>query len=415
MDETGFRFQDLPEDVLLYTLGFLESQILLAVVRADRRLHAVATPVLYRCIVLPHPPAVLANRTAAAKLLITLTKNPTLATFIQHLENAPPTIPPTIIYGISHETISGAYIQVPGLMASEDVEIPQTSLNNSMRLCVNMRSLKVQSPIQATGIQEDGGWLNFLLEPGIKLKKLTLFVKPHIAGVSGWNRFLARILDNQTSLEYLDYTGFFPESDHAAQQSVFPDGRVEKWIPNLRTLKGSRISAFNTLLSNERPVERVVVRGVSLTDIRWFVAPFLKKAEGLHEFSCYQAPSGREVDLGVLFASMPALRIFRVKTSLDISLDDLFVKHLPVALALAPCLTEIDFKDTIPPRAQVSLATPVVLSEPVPQDQEVPKGQASLLALYSAACPTLKKFVFLDGRIWVRVDDSWSLEWEPGK
>ncbi|KAG9050678.1 hypothetical protein FS837_003405 [Tulasnella sp. UAMH 9824] len=413
MGETAFRFQDLPEDILLYTLGFLESHVLLAIVRANRRLHALATPVLYRHIVLPHPHSVLANRTAAAKLLITLSKNPSLAVFIQHVENAPPTIPPALIYSIPPETISGA--RVPGLMTSEEVQVPQTSLNNPMRFCVNMRSLKVQTPIQANGVHEDGGWLNFLLEPGIKLKKLTLFVKPGPTGVPAWNRFLARVLDHQTSLEYLDYTGFFPENDHAAQQSIFPEGRVERWLPNLRTLKGSRISAFNTILSNERPVKRVVVRGVSLTDIRWFLAPFLKKAEGLHEFSCYQAVSGREVDLGVLFASMPALRIFRVKTSLEISLDDLFSKHLPNALALAPCLTEIDFKDTIPPRAQVGLATPVVLSEPAPQDQEIPKGQASLLVLYSAACPTLKKFVFLDGRRWVRVDDSWSLEGELGK
>ncbi|KAG8961637.1 hypothetical protein FRC00_011627 [Tulasnella sp. 408] len=218
MDETAFRFQDLPEDILLYTLGFLESHILLAIVRANQRLHALATPVLYRHIVLPNPQHVLANRTTAARLLITLSKNPSLAVFIQSMENAPPTIPPALIYSIPPETISRA--RVPGLTASEQVEVPQTSLNNPMRFCVNMRSLKVQTPIQANGVHEDGGWLNFLLEPGIKLKKLTLLVKPHPSGVPAWNRFLARVLDHQTSLEYLDYTGFFPENDHAAQQGT---------------------------------------------------------------------------------------------------------------------------------------------------------------------------------------------------
>ncbi|KAG8946623.1 hypothetical protein FRC04_011517 [Tulasnella sp. 424] len=405
--ETTFRFQDLPEDLLLYILAFLNSHILSAVARANRRLHALATPILYRSIVLPNPQLVMANRRAAAKLLIALVKNPSLGPFIQHLENAPPTIPATLVYGVPSENVTGA--PIPGLITDEDGDIPQERLSNAMRSCVNLRSLKVQTPMQVSGLQENGGWLNFLLEPEIKLKKLTVLAKPVSTGILAWNRYLARVLDIQTSLEHLDFTGFFPEIDHSAQQSVFPEGRMEKWTPNLRTLKGSRISAFTTLLSNERPLERVAVRGVSLTDIRWFIAPSLKKAVGLREFSCYQAPSGRDVDLGVLFQAMPALRIFRVKTSLEIPLDDLFSKHLPIALTSAPCLTEIDFKDTMPPRAQVSLATPVVLSEPASQDQEVPNGQAALLALYSVACPTLETFVFLDGRRWTRGEDTWRL------
>ncbi|KAG8946622.1 hypothetical protein FRC04_011516 [Tulasnella sp. 424] len=153
-DEPTFRFQDLPDDLLLYILSFLSPHILSAVARANRRVHELATPILYRSIVFPNAQFFMADRTAATKLLTTLAKNPSLGSFIQHLENAPPTIPPAIIYGIaSSGNITGP---IP-LITDEDGNVTQESLSKAMRLCVNLRSLEVQTFMQFStgGLQEN--------------------------------------------------------------------------------------------------------------------------------------------------------------------------------------------------------------------------------------------------------------------
>ncbi|KAG8892498.1 hypothetical protein FRC01_014125, partial [Tulasnella sp. 417] len=307
----------IPDDVIIYLLDFLDSTAIATMALATRHLQALVTPTLYRTITIPGKEG--NHIRSAAILLRTLSKRPSLTALVRHLENAPPLIPPLVLESVWLENTPpsnslAAFAGQGGYAQSWSHSLPV----EVMKSCVNLQTLTVCGTITSYMIAEADKWLNFLLDPKIKLKSLKLLVNPTNGMIRNiWNNFIAQILDVQSSLEYLDY----PFDDKYPVEKE----RTESWAPKLRMLCGNDVCGFKALLSPKRSIETLVVRSIPVTDIRRCFGAQLNEASTVEEF-VYQGPKVGSTNFADLFEMVPSLKIFRGETWLSAMnpLEDLF-------------------------------------------------------------------------------------------
>ncbi|KAG9050680.1 hypothetical protein FS837_003407 [Tulasnella sp. UAMH 9824] len=326
-----FGLRRIPNDIMIYILDFLESTALAAMALANRHLNELITPTLYRTITIPgggnHG---ISHQISAARLIRTLMHRPSLTVLVRHLENAPPVIPSYLLRSICSGRLtlsySGpAFAQQDGHADSQPYGLPM----DVMKSCVNLRSLTVAGLVTSHPLRETDKWLNFLLDPRIKLKRLKLLAyAQHNIIKTTWNRFVAQILDVQRSLEYLEYPfdNKYPEIERES---------IDKWVPELRVLCGDDVRGFKALLSRNRPIETVVVRGIPMKDIRRSFGPQLTSVDTIEEL-VYEGPQVDSLNFADLFETVPALKIFSGEVWLSVvdPLEDLFLQVGIFPLAL---------------------------------------------------------------------------------
>ncbi|KAG8900000.1 hypothetical protein FRC00_000252 [Tulasnella sp. 408] len=190
-----------------------------------------------------------------------------------------------------------------------------------MKSCLNLQSLTVTGLVSSYLIRGPDNWLNFLLDPSIKLKRLKLPYAHDNTSKITWNRFVAQILDVQLSLEYLEYpfNNKYPEIEKE---------RIDKWVPELRVLCGDNVHGFKALLSRKRSIETVVVRGIPIKDIRRFFGAQLTNVDTIEEF-VYQGPKVDSLNFADLFEMVPSMKVFSGEVWLSVvdSLEDLFMEN----------------------------------------------------------------------------------------
>ncbi|KAG8900001.1 hypothetical protein FRC00_000253 [Tulasnella sp. 408] len=328
MDSTPDRYcwprvglRRIPDDVIFYILDFLQSTALGAMTLANRHLQDLATPALYRYITIPKKEDKhVEHQESAARLLRTLSQRPSLTLLVRSLENAPPVIPLQLLSRISseHTDPSDSQAVPPEEISSRD-SLLGSGLADVMKSCVNLRSLTVDGEVPVLSFLETGNWLSFLLDRSINLKDLKLFVYPKGGiAMAAWNQFVARILEVQLSLEYLDYS-------FDNKTPVFAGEQMEKWTPKLRILGGTQVGGFEALLSSKRSIETMVVRSIPMMDFPHLLGSQLKSASNIKEL-IYHGPEKDSIDFGELFATMPWLSSFRGETWLSVPLEDFFLK-----------------------------------------------------------------------------------------
>ncbi|KAG8961635.1 hypothetical protein FRC00_011625 [Tulasnella sp. 408] len=338
MDSTSYRLnwpkfgsRRIPDDIMIYILDFLESTALAAMALANRHLKEVITPTLYRTITIPGGGNnYISHQTSAAQFIRTLMHRPSLAVLVRHLENAPPVIPSYLLGSAClgctiFSPLIPAFAEQGGSSGSQPHGLPM----DVMKLCVNLRSLTVAGLVPFHLTRETNNWLNFLLDPSIKLKRLKLLAHAqHDTIKTRWNRFVAQILDVQLSLEYLEYPfdNKYPEIEKE---------RIDKWVPELRVLCGDDVRGFKALLSGKRSIETVVVRGIPMKDIRRFLGAQLTDVDTIEEL-VYQGPEVDSLNFADLFETVPSLKVFSGEVWLSVvdPLEDLFlqVSIFPIAL-----------------------------------------------------------------------------------
>ncbi|KAG8911477.1 hypothetical protein FRC01_005690, partial [Tulasnella sp. 417] len=311
--------------------------------QANRHLQDLTTPALYRNITIPRKENEDdKHQRSAARLIRTLSERPPLAALVRSIENAPCFIRLRILERnlSEHTDPSGPQNGLPEESAHSFRRLYQVPIN-VMKSCVNLQSLSVVGPGPSACMIETCRWLNLLLDPNIKLRNLRVFSYPRSRTARYlWGHFVAKVLDVQLSLEYLDYSF----DNHRPEFRV---GRTAIWAPKLRVLGGKHLGGLRALLSNERPIETLVVRSLPMKDICGLGADRLKSVDTLKEI-IYQGPvEDEQPDLLELFGAMPtSLRIFRGEMWLNFPTEDHFLQELLNAFALTPNLTEFGVVDS---------------------------------------------------------------------
>ncbi|KAG9050682.1 hypothetical protein FS837_003409 [Tulasnella sp. UAMH 9824] len=313
----------IPDDIILYIFDVLESTTVAAMTLANRHLQELATPTLYRNITIPRKEGRnIEHLKSAARLLRTLSGRPSLTILVQYLENAPPHIPLHLLGSIwsEHTDLSGSHAVAAEQSAHSHPRLRRLAVD-AMKSCVNLRSLGVAGTFSLE-IVESSPWLAItcLLDSRIKLKMFKTSANWDDS-VSGkiWNHLVARILDVQLSLDYLDFPFTYVDPPLGEE-------RMEKWAPKLRILVGSRTPQLKALLSDTRPIETLVVRSVSMNDMALLCGDQLGGVDTIKEI-IYQGPEVVEpfTSFPAMFGAMPpSLRIFRGEIWLDLPAEDCF-------------------------------------------------------------------------------------------
>ncbi|KAG8961634.1 hypothetical protein FRC00_011624 [Tulasnella sp. 408] len=416
----------IPDDVIIYILDFFESTTLAAMTLANRHLHELATPALYRHITIPEKEGGNSeHRQSAARLLRTLSRRPSLTIFVQHLENAPPQIPLHALKSIwtDHADLSDSNPRSAEQDAHAHSNLQHVAVD-VMKSCVNLRSLHVAGTVSTLQVLDRPQWLSFLLDSSIRLKRFKILTYPE-GPLTGriWQDFVASILDVQLSLEYLDI------NQCSNKNPPFEEEIMEGWAPKLRILVGRHVGGLRPLLSNKRSIETVVVRSILRSDISFLCGDQLRSTDNIKEV-IYQGPEAVEPNnFPVLFSAMPAsLRIFRVEIWLDIGTEEIFFQLINMvtltesvfnvnrqpqlllhALIFTPDLTELDIADSsysISGLLRIAGAD-IFQTDSAWHEEECARDQATWLARYSGICPKLQSLTFPDGKRWIRVENKW--------
>lgn len=394
--------QDLPEELILHTLTFLDSSTLSSFTQAGRYFKAVATPILYRNIALPsNTEGSLNGQNVTARLIRTLVHQPSLARHIHSIDNLPITLHPgfvTILFAPAFGTRTGPRNQLNLLPP----DVPQ----EVMRTCENLRHLSIDARVMWSTFPSGGGWLRFLLDPRVRLRSLIIKGRPLLQAGLAWDEFAPALLTAQSELEYLDHPGFDRlERMCSDGEKVKLEDVTSSWVPKLRILKGRDGSIFKCLLSAHRPLEEIYFYGVSMTEITFRLVPLLQQVPTITAFAC-NAQSGPRMDLKMLLDALPSLRHLKLAILLSGSYDDFFRRELPRALECAAKLEHVDLSDTTSEVDGIDLLI-TTYTGPHPS---ILHTQASLLGKYGTMTPALRSFVFPDERHWAR--SSTASEWE---
>lgn len=156
--------QDLPEELILFTLTFLDASTLSAFTQASRYFKAVATPILYRTIEVPSSTeGYLNGQNATARLIRTLVHQPSLARHIHSIDNLPITLHPgfvTILFApaFSTNTSTGPRLQLNLLPPNVPEEV--------MKTCENLRHLSIDARLMGRRCHLAEGGSAFSWIPG---------------------------------------------------------------------------------------------------------------------------------------------------------------------------------------------------------------------------------------------------------
>ncbi|KAG8946624.1 hypothetical protein FRC04_011518 [Tulasnella sp. 424] len=407
--------QDLPEELILFTLTFLDASTLSAFTQASRYFKAVATPILYRNIEVPSSTeGYLNGQNATARLIRTLVYQPSLARYIHSIDNLPITLHPgfvTILFApaFSTSTSTGPRLQLNLLPPN----VPEVV----MKTCENLRHLSIDARLMWSTLPPGGGWLRFLLDPRIRLRSLIVKGRPPRQTGLAWDEFAPALLTAQSELEYLEHPGFDrPELIYNDGNEAKPDSDKSKaatfaWVPKLRVLKGTHLSIFKCLLFPHRPIEEIGFHGVSMTEISFRLVPFLRHVPTITSFSC-NAQSGPRMDLKGILDALPSLRTLKLAILLSCSYEDFFCRDLPSALGSAAQLEHVDLRNTT---SEID-GTDLVITKYTGPHPSTLRKQQSLLFEYGALACSLRSFVFPDERSWTRssIDSGWEKKGEPG-
>ncbi|KAG8911478.1 hypothetical protein FRC01_005691 [Tulasnella sp. 417] len=373
---------------------------------ADRHMQDLATPALYRNIIIPRKEEEHEkHQKSAARLVRTLSGRPSLAVLVRGIENAPCFIWVRLLERIlfEHADPLGSQNGSLGESTNAITELHHLPVD-VMKICVNLQSLSVVGqapPVDASGTWR---WLNFLLNPNIKLKNLRVWCYPRSRiPRASWGFFVAKVLDVQSSLEYLDYS-------FDNQCPKYGADRVNSWAPELQVLAGNYIGGLRALLSTKRSIGTLVVRSVPMRDFSLLCADQLKTVDTLKEI-IYQGPvEDEQPDLLELFGAMPtSLRIFRGEMWLNFPTEDDLFQELLTAFVLTPNLIEfgvVDLSSSCMGFFEIDQAS-IFHADTASHEEERLQDQGMWLARYAEICPGLRAFTFPDGKQWSRANGWW--------